>query len=109
MPVSADAYVAQQQTSRNHRHPEDRGLRLDLLCGVVGLVMDELSPREQRRLASELLFVLAATIGRRMAAEFPDCDLSPLFSVRAEWSRAETPVPANDTGKPTASPNEEAR
>ena len=32
-----------------------------------------------------------------------------LFGVLVEWSRAEMPVPANDTGKPTASPSEEVR
>ena len=36
-------------------------------------------------------------------------NVTGFFAVLAEWSRAETPVPANDTGKPTASPNEEAR
>jgi hypothetical protein len=38
-------------------------------------------------------------------------DRTPSLSIRAvfaEWSRAEMPVPANDTGKPTASPAEEA-
>jgi len=31
------------------------------------------------------------------------------FSVLAEWSRAEMPSPANDTGKPDAPENGEAR
>ena len=36
-------------------------------------------------------------------------NVTGFFDILAEWCRAETPVPANDTGKPTASPNEEAR
>ena len=36
-------------------------------------------------------------------------NVTGFFAVLNEWSRAETLVPANDTGKPTASPNEEAR
>jgi hypothetical protein len=31
------------------------------------------------------------------------------FSILAEWSRAEMPAPANDTGRPPASGDEEAR
>ena len=31
------------------------------------------------------------------------------FAILAEWSRAELPVPANDTGKTSTSDNEEAR
>ena len=36
-------------------------------------------------------------------------NVTGFLAVLAEWSRAETSVPANDTGKATASPNEEAR
>lgn len=35
-------------------------------------------------------------------------NVTGFFAILAEWSRVETPVPANDTGKPTASTNEEA-
>jgi hypothetical protein len=35
-------------------------------------------------------------------------NVTGFFAVLAEWSRAEMPVPANDTGKPSASDNEEA-
>ena len=34
-------------------------------------------------------------------------NVTGFFSILAEWSRAETPRPANDTGKPAASDNEE--
>ena len=36
-------------------------------------------------------------------------DVVGFFSILAEWSRAEMPAPANDTGKPPASGDEEAR
>ena len=36
-------------------------------------------------------------------------NVTGFFSILAEWSRAEMPAPANDTGKPIASDNEEAR
>jgi hypothetical protein len=36
-------------------------------------------------------------------------NVSGFFAILAEWSRAELPVPANDTGKTSASDNEEAR
>jgi hypothetical protein len=35
-------------------------------------------------------------------------NVTGFFSVLAEWSRAETPSPANDVGKPEASENGEA-
>jgi hypothetical protein len=35
-------------------------------------------------------------------------NVSGFFAILAEWSRAELPVPANDTGKTSASDNEEA-
>jgi hypothetical protein len=36
-------------------------------------------------------------------------NVTGFFAILAEWSRAEMPVPANDTCKPAASDNEEAR
>ena len=36
-------------------------------------------------------------------------NITGFFSIIAEWSRAEVPTPANDTGKPVASDNEEVR
>ena len=36
-------------------------------------------------------------------------NVTGFFSILAEWSRAEMPTPANDTGKPTASDDEEVR
>jgi len=36
-------------------------------------------------------------------------NITGLFSILAEWSRAEMPTPANDAGKPTASDDKEAR
>ena len=36
-------------------------------------------------------------------------NVTGFFAILAEWSRAEMPSPANDTGKPAASDNEEAR
>jgi hypothetical protein len=36
-------------------------------------------------------------------------NVAGFFALLAEWSRAEMPSPANDTGKPTASQNGEAR
>ena len=36
-------------------------------------------------------------------------DVVGFLSILAEWSRAEMPAPANDTGKPPASGDEEAR
>jgi hypothetical protein len=36
-------------------------------------------------------------------------NITGFFSILAEWSRAEVPTPANDTGKPVASDNEEVR
>jgi hypothetical protein len=35
-------------------------------------------------------------------------NVTGFFAVLAEWSRAELPAPANDTGKPIASDNKEA-
>jgi hypothetical protein len=35
-------------------------------------------------------------------------NVTGFFAILAEWSRAEMPVPANDTGKTAASDNEEA-
>jgi hypothetical protein len=34
-------------------------------------------------------------------------NVTGFFALLAEWSRAETPAPANDTGKPTVSEAEE--
>jgi hypothetical protein len=34
-------------------------------------------------------------------------NVTGFFSLLAEWSRAETPAPANDTGKPAVSGSEE--
>jgi hypothetical protein len=36
-------------------------------------------------------------------------NVNGFFALLAEWSRAEMPIPANDTGKPAPSDNEEAR
>ena len=36
-------------------------------------------------------------------------NVTGFFSVLAEWSRAEVPTPANDTGMPVASVDEEVR
>ena len=36
-------------------------------------------------------------------------NVTGFFSVLAEWSRAEMPIPANDAGKPVASDEKEAR
>ena len=36
-------------------------------------------------------------------------NITGFFSVLAEWSRAEVPTPANDTGMPVASDDEEVR
>jgi hypothetical protein len=36
-------------------------------------------------------------------------NVTGFFALLAEWSRAEIPSPANDTGKPAASDDEEAR
>ena len=36
-------------------------------------------------------------------------NVTGFFAILAEWSRAEAPTPANDTGKPDASEKEEAR
>lgn len=36
-------------------------------------------------------------------------NVTGFFALLVEWSRAELPSPANDTGKPATSDNEEAR
>ena len=36
-------------------------------------------------------------------------NVTGFFALLAEWSRAEMPLPANDTGKPAASEEKEAR
>jgi hypothetical protein len=36
-------------------------------------------------------------------------NVTGLFSILAEWSRAKMPTPANDAGKPAASDDNEAR
>jgi len=36
-------------------------------------------------------------------------NVTGFFALLAEWSRAEMPSPANDTGAPAASDNDEAR
>ena len=36
-------------------------------------------------------------------------NVTGFFSILAEWSRAEMPTPANDTGKPVASDDMEVR
>lgn len=48
---------------------------------------------------------LAHTEEARQIAE----NVTGLFSILAEWSRAEIPTPANDAGKPAASDDKEAR
>jgi hypothetical protein len=36
-------------------------------------------------------------------------NVTGFFSILAEWSRVEMPMPANDAGKPVASDNKEVR
>lgn len=54
----------------------------------------------QRRLGRDLSHEDA----RQMAE-----NVTGFFALLAEWSRAEMPPPANDTSKPAASANDEAR
>ncbi|MGH6893811.1 MAG: hypothetical protein ACREEP_16300 [Dongiaceae bacterium] len=54
----------------------------------------------QRRLGRDLSCEDARHIAKNVAG---------FFAVLAEWSRAETPVPASDTGKPTISNTGEVR
>lgn len=56
--------------------------------------------------------VWQARLGRNLSREDARqivANVTGLFSLLAEWSRAEMPSPANDAGKPHAPESEEAR
>ena len=63
---------------------------------LIGRTLEVWQPRLGRDLSHE---------GARQIKE----DVVGFLSILAEWSRAEMPAPANDTGKPPASGDEEAR
>jgi hypothetical protein len=51
---------------------------------------------------------LGRDLSREEARQIAE-NITGFFAVLAEWSRAETPVPASDTGKPIISNNGEVR
>ena len=51
---------------------------------------------------------LGRDLGREDARQIAE-NVTSFFSILAEWSRAEMPSPANDTGTPATSNNGEAR
>ena len=63
---------------------------------LIGRTREVWQPRLGRDLSREDARQIAANV-------------TGFFSVLAEWSRAEMPHPANDTGKPVASDNREVR
>ena len=63
---------------------------------LIGRTRQFWQPRTRRDLTDE---------DARQIAE----NVTGLFSVFAEWSRAEIPMPANDAGKPMASDDKEVR
>jgi hypothetical protein len=65
---------------------------------------DELSGRTREVWQPRLGRDLSPEDARQIAA-----NVTGFFSVLAEWSRAEMPYPANDTGKADASKNGERR
>ena len=50
---------------------------------------------------------LGCDLSREDARQIAE-NVTGFFALLAKWSRAETPAPANDTGKPTASEADEA-
>ena len=67
----------------------------NLKHALVGRTLEVWQPRLGRDLSSEDARQIAASV-------------TGFFSILAEWSRAELPSPANDTGTPEASENGEA-
>ena len=65
---------------------------------------DNLIERKRQVWQPRLRRNLSREDARQIAA-----NVTGFFSVLAEWSRAEMPSPANDTGKPDAPENGEAR
>lgn len=63
---------------------------------LIGRTREVWRPRLNRDLSREN--------ARQMAV-----NVTGFFALLAEWSRTEVPSPANDTGRPAASDNEEAR
>ena len=63
---------------------------------LIGRTREVWQPRFGRDLSPEDARQIAANV-------------TGFFSVLAEWSRAEMPTPANDTGKPVASDHKEVR
>jgi hypothetical protein len=72
-------------------HPANDNLKYEL----IGRTREVWQPRLGRDLSPEDARQIASNV-------------TGFFSVLAEWSRAELPAPANDTGKPVASDNKEA-
>lgn len=75
----------------------------------------KLSPAANDNLKDELIGctrqIWQPRLGRELSRENARKiieNVTGFFSVLAEWSRAELPSPANDTGKPDASENAEA-
>ena len=62
---------------------------------LIGRTLKVWQPRTGRNLTDE---------DARQIAE----NVTGFFAILAEWSRAELPAPANDTGKPVPSDNKEA-
>ena len=84
--------------------------------GTAREVFGETIARSKRQSESELIGrtrqVWQPRLGRDLSREDARQiaeNVTGFFSVLAEWSRAEMPVPANDTGKPAASENGEVR
>ncbi len=65
---------------------------------------DDLTRRTRQVWQPRLGRDLSSEDARQIAA-----NVSSFFSVLAEWSRAETPSPANDAGRPDASESGEVR
>jgi hypothetical protein len=63
---------------------------------LIGRTRQFWQPRTRRDLTDE---------DARQIAE----NVTSLFSILAEWSRAEIPTPANDAGKPVASDDKKVR
>jgi hypothetical protein len=70
----------------------------------------KLSHAENNNLIDRTCQVWQSRIGRNLSDEDARQiaeNVTGFFSILAEWSRAEVPMPANDTGKPVASDDNE--